>query len=100
MNYGVPAGVDGVPFKQTIPAKVAAAMEFLRHAESLRNPPASFDGTRPEARDLDPKEKAVYSAALEVLRLYFAGEQDYAPSEGASEPPPEDDPRNPVKVPT
>lgn len=76
----------GFPQKRTIPAKVAAAMEYLKFADQLRNPPAYFDGTRPESRDLSKKEQAVYDAALEVLRTYFMGEQDFEPGAGPARP--------------
>lgn len=77
-----PAVASGPP---AIPAKVAAALEFLRFAEFLRNPPSQFDGGRSESRDLNQREQAVYDAALEVMRLYFTGEQEFGPAAASPE---------------
>ena len=78
-----------------IPPQVAAAQDYLRFAEQLRNPPPSFDGqSRDSSRDLTPKEQAVYDAALEVLRLYFQGEQDYAGIGGGPAPRDDNGPNN------
>ena len=63
-----------------VPPKVAAAQDYLRFAEQLRNPLPGFDGMRgADPRDLNHREQAVYDAALEVLRTYFTGEQEFAP---------------------
>lgn len=72
------------------PGRVDAALEFIRHANEVRNPRPNFDGMKPESRDLTPQEEAVESAALEVLRRYFTGEAnfgDHAPTATAPAPP-------------
>lgn len=92
MTFGPPSNAPS-----PIPPRVAAAQDYLRFAEQLRNPPTAFDGqSRDAARDLTPKEQAVYDAALEVLRLYFTGEQDFAPAASAGQSRrDDDDPKRP-----
>jgi hypothetical protein len=71
-----------------VPAKVAAAQDYLRFAEVARcGGPGSLNSDLPSSltRDLTTKEQAVYDAATEVLRLYFTGEHDFGP------PVPDDD---------
>ncbi len=92
-----PPPLDG---HSVIPPCVAAAQEYLRFAEQLRNPPPAFDGQRTDtSRDLTPKERVVYDAALEVLRLYFSGEKDYAATISGSMPPSDEDPKSRVPEP-
>lgn len=80
-----------------VPPQVAAAQEYLRFAEVVRNPPPRFDGqVTSEGRDLSQREQTVYDAALEVLRAYFTGEKDYAIVERETEPPKGDDPKAPI----
>lgn len=80
-----------------VPPKVAAAQDYLRFCECMRNPSSGFDGMKGEARDLGATEQKVYEAALEVLRLYFSGEQDFD-SAPASSPTPPEDPQQRVPV--
>lgn len=81
-----------------IPPCFAAAQEYLRFAEGVRNPPPRFDGMQGgEPHDLTEREKAVYDAALGVLLAYFTGEKDYAIVERDQDGPPKgDDPQSPV----
>lgn len=81
-----------------VPPRVAAAQDYLRFADGVRNPHPGFDGTPRQPQDLSAREQVVYDAALEVLRLYFTGEQDFASPPGleAGGPPADDDPRQPV----
>lgn len=60
-----------------IPPQVAAAQDYLRFAESLRNPSPRWDGSAVESRDLLPREQTVYNSALDVLANYFSGENKY-----------------------
>ena len=65
-----------------VPAKVSAAQDYLRFAEVCRaGGPQSMNCEMPlsTTRDLTPREQRVYEHALEVLRLYFSGECDFAP---------------------
>lgn len=64
-----------------VPAKVAAAQDYLRFAEVARcgGPAAMSSDHYPlNPRDLSTRETVVYNAALEVLRLYFTGEMEFA----------------------
>lgn len=82
----------------SMPPRITAALDYLRFAEGLRNPPARFDGQAPEARELGPAEQKVYDAALGVLKRYF---EDPSP-DNVPPPPPEfwgDDQGPPVKDP-
>lgn len=93
--FGPPAANgQSFPF---VPPQVAAAQDYLRFAEGLRNPAPMFEMHRVEARDLNNREQAVYDAALEVLRAYFMGEMDYAPTESGSRPS-GDEPKDKVPV--
>lgn len=93
-----PTANRGLQSFPCMPPKVAAAQDFLNFGERMRNPGSSFDGTRPEGRDLSAREQVVYDAALEVLRMYFTGEQEYAVAVPFAERPDRDDPeqRQPV----
>ncbi len=84
-----------------MPAKVAASMDYLRFAEVARcGGPAAMNSDLPSAnvRDLTVHESKVYDAALEVLRLYFTGENDYGPPVHPLDD--EDDDKPPSRVPT
>ena len=51
------------------PAKIAAAFEVLEWGDNLCL-----------IEQLHPREKAIYNAALEVLRLYLSGEMEFSNS--------------------
>lgn len=67
-----------------IPAKVQTAQNFLWYCYNIETPSDDYtDG----GRELDSKEFMVYRSALDVLHLYFLGEEDYAPPVVELEPP-------------
>lgn len=61
----------------SIPGRCELAMQYLWHAERVKNPPPAFDGCKIEPRDLTPAEAAVEVAALAVLRDYFECKADF-----------------------
>ncbi len=65
----------------SIPPKVEAAFKYL---EWSRSSGSSFmdlcGGSSKEPKKLSLNERAVFDAALEVLRLYLSGEMDFAPT--------------------
>lgn len=83
-----------------VPPRIQAALQFVQWASTVGLPPISPIGTPyGEPRDLTAEEKAAYNAALESLRLYFAGEMDYgdcAPT--AMQAPGDEEPQSPVPV--
>lgn len=65
-----------------IPPRVRAAMMFLEHVKELTLADKYDEAS---TRELSPQERAVERSALESLRLYFSGEQEFAaPPVGAS----------------
>lgn len=60
-----------------VPGRIDAALTYLRHAESVKNPAPSFDGARVESRDLSPAEQRVEDAALKCLADYFECRADF-----------------------
>ncbi len=60
-----------------LPGRVDAAMQFVRHADILRNPPPGFEGMRQEPRELTAVEQRVEDAALAVLLDYFECKADF-----------------------
>lgn len=60
----------------SVPARVKAAMQFLRDADGWPNPPPVYDGGVREPRDLTAREAAAEVAALDLLRAYFDGTID------------------------
>ncbi len=63
-----------------IPAQVEVAFDVVRWANSVEmgGRTANYETARGgEGRSLMPKERAVYEAALEVLRLYMTGEMTF-----------------------
>lgn len=81
-----------------MPPQVCAALEYLRFAEQLRNPPSGFDGMRVEGRDLQPAEERVYVAGLKVLEDYFKARFEYQTSSKVVGDGPEDRPSVPSTV--
>ncbi len=59
-----------------IPSKVQAAQGYLWHCYSIENHSEDFAET---GRYLEDKEYMVKQSALDVLHLYFLGEEDYTP---------------------
>lgn len=57
-----------------VPAQVDVAFDVVRWGNTIQNPHTAHT----VGRDLTPKEKSVYEAALEVLRLYLTGEMTFA----------------------
>lgn len=87
------------PRETRVPGKVEAAQQYLYFAANQMSPPPAYDGGRSEPRDLSEAERRVYDAALEVLRLYFAGESDFADGPPAAVNPSDgDEPRHPAPV--
>lgn len=82
-----------------VPPRVAAAQEYLRFAEQLRNPSPMFEMHRVEPRDLTIAEQKVYNDALEVLRTYFNGECNYGDSSVMPTQPGDSDPKEKVPCP-
>lgn len=60
-----------------VPGRVDAALQFLKHADWVKNPPPVFDGQRIESRDLTEQEQRVEDAALAVLLDYFGCKADF-----------------------
>lgn len=56
-----------------VPPKVQAAQSFLYFTKAITSPENGI------GRELDHEEEKAYSAAVEVLRLYFSGEYDFSP---------------------
>lgn len=95
MNPGISIGVP--QNFQLQPARVQAAFQALSFIEYKENPPPGCDGIRQESRDLTREEKAMKSAAMEVITLYLRSEMDFGdvppiPPAGG------DDPRQPQPV--
>lgn len=57
-----------------VPAQVDVAFEVVRWGNAIEAPHSNAI----EARNLNPKERSVYEAGLEVLRLYLTGEMTFA----------------------
>jgi hypothetical protein len=68
---------DPNPNPPAVPPIVAAAQAFLNWAYEYRM--KNYGDPPPPVDPLDPAERRTYEAALEVLRNYFSGENDYAP---------------------
>lgn len=60
-----------------IPGRPELALNFLWHAERVKNPPPAFDGCKVEPRELSSAEAKVEAAALQVLLDYFACKADF-----------------------
>ncbi len=62
-----------------VPPRVQAAQQYLWFIQGVTNPgsPLMEQGS---ARDLSRSEEVVYEAALEVMRLYFSGEESFEPA--------------------
>ena len=81
-SEGMSSQGPGVPFLSPptseadtrVPAQVDVAFEVVRWANMIQSPHIN----NVEARDLNPKERSVYEAGLEVLRLYLTGEMTFA----------------------
>lgn len=56
-----------------LPARVQAALDFLRYCEDLTQ---QYDASIPR-RELTSHERSVQASALSVLNRYFLGEMDY-----------------------
>ena len=76
-DEGLPRAMPDIPLPPEtdtrVPAQVDVAFEVVRWANMIQNPHIS----NVEGRDLEPKEKSVYEAGLEVLRLYLSGEMTF-----------------------
>jgi hypothetical protein len=72
---------------QEVPARVRAAQEFISACHGVTDPVIFPYVQSAPGRDLNPRERATYDAALSTLRLYFLGEMDYT---GDAEPEPEE----------
>lgn len=62
---------------QEVPARVRAAQEFISACHGVTDPIVLPCIQSAPGRDLDPRERSTYDAALSTLRLYFLGEMDY-----------------------
>lgn len=60
-----------------IPGRPELAMQYLWHAERIKNPPPAFDGCKIEPRELSTAEAKVEAAALDVLLRYFECRADF-----------------------
>lgn len=84
--------------KTDVPAKVLAAMDFIRFCEGARQTMHSpFDQTTTEGRKLTKMENEVYDSALICMLTYFE-DVDFSQLMNISPEPPEDPPDDP-KVP-
>lgn len=69
----------GQPVSQT-PPRVEDAFRFVALMHQMQLPQRDmFGNTNGECRQLNKYEQATLNAALEVIRLYMTGENDYAP---------------------
>lgn len=77
-----------------VPGRIDAAMRFVEHCRLLTEAVHCCGGSK-EGRDLTASERGAYEAALNAMRLYFAGEMDFggapmrtpdAPSQPAQAP--------------
>jgi hypothetical protein len=59
-----------------IPGRIIAAMRYIEHCKWLTDP-INLCGMPPPGRSLTQGEQAAYQAALDAVRLYFAGEMDF-----------------------
>lgn len=86
------------PSMSRIPARVDAAMCFLHFARQIVCPTTPLGERLFESGELSKREHATYDAALDVLNLYFRGEQDFGdvpPQPVDNEP---ENPQPPVPV--
>lgn len=60
-----------------VPGRVVAAMQYIEHCRWLTDPINFCGVSQPQGRALTPAEEGTYNAALEAMRLYFAGEMDF-----------------------
>lgn len=77
------------------PARIQAAMEFLRFCDQRQNPAPLFDGVRPEPRDLSSLEQKTYDTAIELIRSYFTSDIEVTNVVASSDSNP---PRGPCSV--
>lgn len=61
---------------ECVPGRVDAAMQYVRHCQTLTDPDGCC-GTSRTGRELSAPEKAAYLAALDALRMYFTAEMDF-----------------------
>jgi hypothetical protein len=79
-----------------VPGRIDAAMRFVEHCRMLTESVHCCGGST-QGRDLCASERAAYEAALNAMRLYFAGEMDFGgapmrlPDPPATPPTPEPD---------
>lgn len=68
------------------PARVSFALEVIHWANRIQEGRGRSDTYEksPEGRQLTALETIVYSAALEVLRLYLSGEMDFVEEKEAT----------------
>jgi len=79
-NPEIPAWPGGPVPQETscAPAQVETAFEVVRWANMLEIGSAGYRGIDAiPSRPLSPRERSVYEAALEVLRLYLTGEMSF-----------------------
>lgn len=92
-----------MPAEPQIPAKINAAMEFIRHIELVRSGAMAgnpFGGPSADAgRELDKHEAEVYDSALTVMLEYF-NEPGFGPGlpNAPEDPGEEPEARQPVEV--
>ena len=70
---------------QEVPARVRAAQEFISTCHGVTDPIIFPYVQSAPGRDLNPRERATYDAALSALRLYFLGEMDFTDTEDTAE---------------
>jgi hypothetical protein len=58
------------------PVRVQVARGFIHQMKTFN--PTEINGDGPQVADMSPEEVRAYNSALEVMRLYLTGENDYA----------------------
>ena len=86
------AGMPVQPgYYASIPPKIQAAFEYIRHCQNAQNPQPAFDGCKSQGAELSAKEETVRQNALDVLNRYFTGEDEFMNHLKPPDNPPEDD---------
>lgn len=89
MYLGSPVAQQMPAMEMVPPPRVVMALNFLSFLEEATRARMGEGMNRSEGRELDPSEQHTREAALQVLRLYFQSEQDFAQACPARARPPD-----------